>query len=382
MQTSLAILGSTGSIGTNVLDLVARYPERFRVTALAAGRNAALLAEQVRRFRPELVAVADAAVARELAERLGPAQRPEVLVGEAGRLAAATHPAAQSVLVSVVGSLGLCPTLAAIGAGKRILLANKETLVAGGELVMTAAAQAGVEIIPVDSEHSAIFQCLRGEAGRGIRRLLLTASGGPFRGMSRAELAGASVAAALNHPRWRMGRKVTIDSATLMNKALEIIEAHWLFAMPPAQIDVIVHPQSIVHSLVECIDGSVLAQLGVTDMRLPILYALAYPERMTGPLPALDLVQVGSLSFEAPDNETFPSLNYAKQAITIGGTMPAVLNAANEVAVERFLAGEVPLLSIFETVARVMERHQVVPHPDLESILDADAWARSEALHP
>ncbi len=375
----IAILGSTGSIGVSALDIIGRYPEHFRVAALAAGRNMALLAQQVARHSPALVAVADAAAAAELRRRLEPGLHPAIEVGEAGLLAVAAAPGAAAVLVSVVGSMGLQPTLQAIAAGKSVLLANKETLVAGGSLVMPAAAARGVQIIPVDSEHSALFQCLRGEDPQSVRRLILTASGGPFRGKCRAELATVSVAEALNHPRWRMGKKVTIDSATLMNKALEIIEAHWLFAMPPERIDVLVHPQSIVHSLVEFYDGSVLAQLGITDMRLPILYALSYPERMTGPLPALDLAQVGSLTFEAPDSDTFPSLNYAKQAITMGGTMPAVLNAANEVAVERFLAGTVPLLTIFDIVARVLERHAVVAQPDLAAILAADAWARSEA---
>ncbi|MCG0238002.1 MAG: 1-deoxy-D-xylulose-5-phosphate reductoisomerase [Firmicutes bacterium] len=375
----VAILGSTGSIGTQALEVIQRFPDRFRVVALAAGRRVEVLAEQVRRFRPELVAVAGPEEARRLRELLGSGPEPEILTGEEGLAAVATAPGAEAVLTAVVGTVGLQPTLAAIQAGKRILLANKETLVAAGELVMREAARHRVPIIPVDSEHSALFQCLQGHPREGVARLILTASGGPFRGWKRADLERATVEMALRHPRWRMGPKVTVDSATLMNKALEMIEARWLFDIPIDRIGVVVHPQSIVHSLVEFQDGSLLAQLGATDMRLPIQYALSYPERLPGPLPSLDLVALGSLTFEAVDEVTFPSLNYARAAVTMGGTMPAVLNAANEVAVRRFLSGAIPLTGIYRIVEGVMAAHTPVPEPDLEAILAADRWARQVA---
>jgi 1-deoxy-D-xylulose-5-phosphate reductoisomerase len=376
----ISIIGSTGSIGTQALDVAAHLPDRLRVVALAAGSQVEVLAEQVRRFRPRLVSVGSAEAAGRLAALLregaeGPL--PEILYGPAGLEAVATHPDARMVLTSVVGALGLNPTLAAIHAGKDIALANKETLVAAGELVMAAARQRGVRIIPVDSEHSALYQCLVGEHPGRIRRLLLTGSGGPFRG--RKDLSGVTREEALKHPRWVMGAKITIDSATLMNKALEMIEARWLFDVPMERIEVVIHPQSIVHSMVEFVDGSVMAQLGITDMRLPIQYALTYPERVAGFLPPLDLIQWGALTFEAPDTDTFPSLNYARQAVSIGGTMPAVLNAANEVAVSRFLAGEIPFAGIFATVRDVMERHDARPATDLEVILEADRWAREVA---
>lgn len=376
----VAILGSTGSIGTQALDVIGRFPERFRAVALAAGRRVELLAEQVRRFQPELVSVPGPAEARQLRELLGAGgPSPEILIGEEGLLAVATAPGAAAVLTAVVGTLGLRPTLAAIRAGRRILLANKETLVAAGELVMREAARQQVPILPVDSEHNALFQCLEGHPREGVARLVLTGSGGPFRGRSRAELDGVTVAEALRHPRWQMGPKITIDSASLMNKALEMIEAYWLFGMPMDRIRVVIHPQSIVHSLVEFQDGSVLAQLGVTDMRLPIQYALSYPERLPAPAPPLDLVALGSLTFEPPDEATFPSLNYARTAVTMGGTMAAVLNAANEVAVERFLAGQIPFTGIYRIVEGVMAAHEPASQPDLEQILAADGWARRMA---
>lgn len=374
----IAILGSTGSIGTSALEVIARFPERYRVVALAAGRRVAALAEQVRRFRPELVSVPGPAEARALRALLG-AGAPEILHGDEGLQAVATAPGAAAVLTSVVGTLGLKPTVAAIAAGKRILLANKETLVAAGELVMNLARERGVPILPVDSEHNALFQCLQGQPAAGIRRLLLTASGGPFRGCTRAELEQVTPEQALRHPRWVMGPKITVDSATLMNKALEMIEARWLFGVPMDRVEVVIHPESIVHSLVEYVDGSLLAQLAVPDMKLPIQYALAYPERLEATVPRLDLVAAGRLTFEAPDLETFPSLNYARVADTMGGTMPAVMNAANEVAVSRFLAGALSFTGIFRTVEAVMAAHTPVPHPGLEEILAADAWARRTA---
>lgn len=375
---SVAILGSTGSIGTQALDVIRQHPERFRVTALAAGRQVQLLAEQVREFRPLLVSVPTQVEAEMLRVLLAPGERPQIVTGAEGLKTVATEPNAEILLTSVVGALGLQPTLAGIRAGKAIALANKETLVAAGELVMSEAAKHGAPIIPVDSEHSALFQCLVGEDKSKVARLILTASGGPFRG--RKDLAGIRKEEALKHPRWVMGAKVTIDSASLMNKALEMIEARWLFGLPMQQIDVLVHPQSIVHSLVEYVDGNQIAQLGPTDMRLPIQYALGYPERLEGrALPRLNLAQVGTLTFEEPDRTTFPSLDFARWATEVGGTLPAVMNAANEVAVSRFLADELSFGGIFQLVESVMKQHDPTPALELEAILAADRWARQMA---
>lgn len=378
----ISIIGSTGSVGTQALDVVARFPDRFRVVGLAAGSRVDLLAEQVRRFRPAVVSVpgpeAAAGLQRLLLEGPSDLRLPEILHGEEGLEAVATHPAAKMLLTSVVGALGLKPTLAAIRHGKEIALANKETLVAAGELVMAAAARHHVKILPVDSEHSALFQCLVGEDIKRVRKLILTASGGPFRGYK--DLSQVTRAQALKHPRWVMGAKITIDSATLMNKALEMIEAHWLFGLPMEVVDVLIHPQSLVHSAVEFVDGNLMAQLGPTDMRLPIQYALTYPERLEGFLQPLDLTQLGALTFEPPDTVTFPSLNYAREAVTMGGSMPAVMNAANEVAVARFLRDEIPFTAIFAIVHEAMERHHVTRALDLEAILEADGWARRLAL--
>jgi 1-deoxy-D-xylulose 5-phosphate reductoisomerase (EC 1.1.1.267) len=377
---NIAIIGSTGSIGTQALDVINHLPGRFRVVALAAGRQVEVLAEQALRHRPLLLSVADEARAAELRRLLAEREdgyRPEIVWGEDGLERVATHPESELVLTAVVGAIGVRPTLAAIEAGKDIALANKETLVAAGELVMAAVRRCGVRIVPVDSEHSAIFQCLGGSDADRVRRILLTASGGPFRGWK--DLSGVTPEQALRHPRWSMGAKVTIDSATLMNKALEMIEARWLFGVPMSKIEVVVHPQSILHSAVEFCDGSIIAQLGPTDMRLPIQYALCYPERWEGCTAPLDLAALGSLTFERPDEETFPSLRYAREAVAAGGTMPAVMNAANEVAVGRFLKGEIPFTGIFAVVAGVMARHEVVPRPDLDAILAADRWARSAA---
>ncbi|HEY8346303.1 MAG TPA: 1-deoxy-D-xylulose-5-phosphate reductoisomerase [Symbiobacteriaceae bacterium] len=381
MRKGIGILGSTGSIGTQALDVISHFPERFRVVSLAAGRRVDLLARQIRQFQPEVVSVADEEAAvrlkRLLAEEPPAGRTPEILWGPEGLDAVAIHPDVQLLVTAVVGAMGIRPTLAAIRSGKEIALANKETLVAAGELVMGEARRRGTRILPVDSEHSAIFQCLVGEDRRRVRRILLTASGGPFRG--RKDLSGITPEQALKHPNWVMGAKVTVDSATLMNKALEMIEARWLFDLPIDQVEVLIHPQSIVHSAVEFVDGSIVAQLGPTDMRLPIQYALTYPERVEGFLRPLDLTQVGTLTFEPPDTVTFPSLNFAREAATMGGTMPAVMNAANEVAVQRFLAGEIPFPAIFAVVRAVMERHQPGPATDLETILDADRWAREVA---
>jgi len=376
----LAVLGSTGSIGRSVLDVVGQHPARFEIVGLAAGRNAALLARQIEQFRPRYVAVQDDATAALLRQSLPPETGPrEILVGLEGAVALATAPEADLVVSAMVGSVGLRPTLAAIERGAAVALANKETLVVAGPLVMAAAAARGVAVIPVDSEHSAIFQALQGHRPEDVRRLWLTASGGPFRQYPAAELARVTPAAALNHPNWNMGPKITIDSATLMNKGLEVIEARVLFGVPPERIEVHIHPQSIIHSLVEYIDGSVLAQLGIPDMRGPIAYALAYPERIPLDLPPLDLFAVGQLSFERPDLGRFPCLALAYDALKAGGTMPAVLNAANEVAVAAFLEGAIAFLDIPRVISRTMEAHRVQPLTSVDQVLAEDEAARRQA---
>ena len=375
----LAVLGSTGSIGTATLDVVARFPERFQVVALAAGRNLDMLRAQIRATRPRLVAVADETDALQLA---GEFPGLEVGHGEAGRIAVATHPAATTVVGALVGALGLVPTWHAVKLGRELLLANKETLVVAGELVMAEAARSGSAILPVDSEHNALHQALRVGPADAVKRLILTASGGPFRRTPAAELAGVTAAEALAHPTWRMGAKITIDTATMMNKGLEIIEAHWLFGLPEERISVVVHPESRVHSLVEYVDGTLIAQLSVNDMRFPILYALAYPERLPSPFGALDLVALGALHFEAADEVRFPCLRLAREALRSGGTVPAVMNAANEVAVEAFLAGRLAFPGIPAVVEAAMAREASAwcPLVDLDTALCADRrgrdWAR------
>jgi len=374
----LAVLGSTGSIGTATLDVVTRFPERFAVAALAAGRNIAVLAEQVATHRPSLVAVAEDADARALAARFPGV---EVLAGEAGRIAVATHPDADAVVGALVGSVGLVPTWHAVLAGRQILLANKETLVMAGGLVMAAAARHGATIVPVDSEHNALHQALRAGEPRDVARLILTASGGPFRTTPAERLATVTAGDALAHPTWRMGAKITIDSATMMNKGLEVIEAHHLFGMPEERIAVVVHPESRVHSLVEFVDGTLIAQLAVNDMRFPILYAMAYPERLPSPFGALDLVAIGSLHFEAADEVRFPCLALARQALRAGGGAPVALNAANEIAVESFLSGRLPFTGIARVVAEVLEREgrDGASPGSLADVLAADARARARA---
>ena len=374
----LAVLGSTGSIGTATLDVASRFPERFAVVALAAGRNLAVLAEQIRAHRPGLVAVATEDDARRLAADFpGTA----VLAGEAGRIAVATHTEADTVVGAFVGALGLVPTWHAVCSGRDVLLANKETLVMAGELVMAAAARHGGAILPIDSEHNALHQALRAGEHRAVRRLILTASGGPFRTTPAAALAHVTAADALAHPTWRMGAKITVDSATLMNKGLEVIEAHHLFAMPEERIAVVVHPESRVHSLVEFVDGTLIAQLAVNDMRFPILYAMAYPERLPSPFGFLDLVAVGALHFEAADETRFPCLALARAALAAGGSAPAVLNAANEVAVEAFLAGRLSFPGIAAVVADALDREQrgVTAVRTLDDVLAADARGRDWA---
>jgi 1-deoxy-D-xylulose-5-phosphate reductoisomerase len=377
----IAILGSTGSIGEQTLDVAGRFPERYRVVALAAGRNLARLGEQVRRFRPELVVVAEAQGARELAERLGPGA-PRIGSGAEGLLEVATHPA-DLVVSALVGALGLEPTLAAIRAGRDIALANKEVLVMAGALVLREVRAHGVSLLPVDSEHSAIFQALAGQRSEDVSRLVLTASGGPFRTWSEQEIAAASVEQALRHPNWDMGPKITIDSATLMNKGLEVVEARWLFDVPPERVEVLVHPQSIVHSLVEFVDGSVLAQLGLPDMRVPIAVALAHPERLPLDLDRLDLAAIGELRFEVPDRKRFPCLDLAYAALAASEAAPAVLNAANEVSVAAFLAGRIRFPAIAAANAAVLEAHAAQPGRaalrDLADAREADGWARARA---
>jgi len=358
-RRKLTILGSTGSIGRSALDVIGRFPDRFEVVALAAGRQAALLAEQVRAFRPKLVAVADEAAARELAGRLG-AEAPEILVGEAGSCAVASLPEVEYVLAAISGSAGMRPTAAAVDAGKTVGLANKESMVLAGEYLMGKARQTGAPILPVDSEHSAIFQCLLGHHRDDVRRLVLTASGGPFRTWSEEAIAASTPAQALKHPNWSMGAKITVDSATLMNKGLEVIEARWLFDLPPERIGIVVHPESVVHSMVEYVDGSVVAQLGTPDMRGPIAFALSWPgARLPLDLPRLDLPRLGELRFEEPDGVRFPAFRLCYDALRAGGTAPAVASGADEAAVEAFLAGRCSFPQIAGAIEEALSRHQV-----------------------
>lgn len=375
----ISLLGSTGSIGVNVLEVVRQYPERFRIVGLSAGTNVELLAEQVLEFRPEIVSVIDEERAAALAKLLPGEWASRIYHGVAGNELVAAVDGAEITMSSIVGAAGLLPTLAAIRAGKDIGLANKETLVMAGKIVMDEVAARGVRLLPVDSEHSAIFQAL--EAGRknDLHKIILTASGGPFRGRSKNELQKVTPEQALNHPNWSMGRKISIDSATLMNKGLEVIEARWLFDVSTEAIEVVVHPQSIVHSLVEYLDGSVIAQLGIPDMRIPIAYALSYPERMELGLKPLHLSQCGQLDFLEPDYSCFPALRLAFDAISEGGTFPAVLNSANEVAVDAFLEGKIQFLQIAETVAQTMDIVQKGDENSLDDIVEADARARIEA---
>lgn len=379
-KKTLSILGSTGSIGVSTLEVVRQFPERFKVSALAAGRNIALLLDQIKVFQPYLVAVLDQHLAEQLRQGLQEQScEPEVCFGPEGYERVATFPDTQMLVSAMVGAAGLLPTLAAIQAGKDLALANKETLVIAGEIVMPLAARKGIRILPVDSEHSAIFQALQGNHHRALKRILLTASGGPFFTKTAEELAQVTPEAALRHPNWSMGRKITIDSATLMNKGLEVIEAHWLFGVPVEQIAIHVHPESIVHSMVEYIDGSVIAQMGIPDMKIPIAYALAYPERLPVQSPPLDLFQLQRLNFFPPDEEKFPCLRLAYEACRRGSTLPAVLNAANEIAVEAFLNGGISFLEIPHVIEKVMNAHHVAVSLTLESILEADRWARKEA---
>jgi len=376
----VVLLGSTGSIGTSTLKVAEDLPDRIRLLGLAAGNNMDLLLEQTRKHQPEAISIADPAKADELRDLLGTST--EVFSGAEGLVRLATLPAADIVLIAIVGTGGLEPALAAIRAGKDIAVASKEILVMAGEIVMREAREHGVNVLTVDSEHSAIFQCLDGKPCRSVRRLWLTASGGPFRTTPKAEFPAITVERALKHPSWVMGRKITIDSATLFNKGLEMIEARWLFDIEMARVSVVVHPQSVIHSMVEFVDGSILAQLSTPDMCLPIQYALTYPDRAPSDRVQTNLARLGSLTFEEPDLDRFPALELARKAGEAGGTLPAVLNAANEVAVEAFVDRKISFPQIPEIVRRAMERHQVVSHPTLEQLLAADAWARQEVASP
>jgi 1-deoxy-D-xylulose-5-phosphate reductoisomerase len=374
----ISILGSTGSIGVSTLDVVRQHPERFSVAGLAAGSNIALLVEQVREFRPRVVSVRDAASVDTLKAALG-SDCPEILHGTEGACAVAAAEEAELVISAIVGAAGLVPTVTAIRAGKHIGLANKETMVVAGRLVSDLARKHDVQIIPVDSEHSAIYQSIVGHRHDDILRVILTASGGPFLNTPAEEILKVTPAQALKHPKWNMGAKITIDSATLMNKGLEVIEAHWLFDMPADRIGVVVHPQSIIHSMVEYIDGCVMAQLGVPDMRAPIAYAMAWPERCQSGIARLDLTRTGNLTFQEPDTDRFPSLRLAYDALRAAKTFPAVLNAANEVAVAAFLVGRISFTGIPELVDKTLQAHEAWEPVELDEYLQADLWARRTA---
>nr|WP_199302318.1 1-deoxy-D-xylulose-5-phosphate reductoisomerase [Coleofasciculus sp. FACHB-129] len=380
---AITLLGSTGSIGTQTLDIVAQNPEKFKIVGLAAGRNVPMLAAQIRQFQPEIAAICQEDKLSELKEAIADLDpQPILLGGETGVVEVARYGNAETVVTGIVGCAGLLPTIAAIEAGKDIALANKETLIAGGPVVLPLVEKHGVKLLPADSEHSAIFQCLQGVPKGGLRRILLTASGGSFRDLPVEKLGSVTVADALKHPNWSMGRKITIDSATLMNKGLEVIEAHFLFGMDYDGIDIVIHPQSIIHSLIELQDTSVLAQLGWPDMRLPLLYALSWPERIYTDWEQLDLVKAGNLTFKEPDHDKYPCMQLAYAAGRAGGSMPAVLNAANEQAVALFLEEKIQFLDIPRCIESVCDRFtsQNRSTPTLDDIIAADKWARQEAL--
>src|SRR5947207_7084868 len=379
----IAILGSTGSIGCNTLRVIESLgPERFRIVALGAGHNVATLADQITQHQPELVSVDSEESAQQLKTELTTrnAWLPRIVIGEDGLVKVATHDRADCVVSGTVGAVGFVPTLRALEAGKRVALANKETLVMAGELMTRAAAKSGAELLPVDSEHNALHQCLRGEQRSEVRRIILTASGGPFRTHDKAAIESATVSDALRHPTWNMGAKITIDSATLMNKGLEVIEAHWLFGFSADQIGIVVHPESVVHSMIELVDGAVMSQMGVTDMRHAIQYALTYPERHACELPPLDLTALSALHFEPPDLDRFPCIALAYRALRQGGTLPAAMNAANEEAVQAFIDERISLTDIPLIIEAVMDGHDVQPASDLAAILAADEQARLSAV--
>jgi 1-deoxy-D-xylulose-5-phosphate reductoisomerase len=378
-RKNIALLGSTGSIGRNALEVMAQFPDRFRVTSLTANRNVGLLQEQIKRFRPQSVVIQDECNAVDLRKAIDGST--EVLVGEEGLRDVVTRSTIDLVLTALVGFAGLKPTFWAIEAGKDIALANKETLVVGGKLIMGRAREKGIRLLPVDSEHSAILQCLQGENLNAVERLILTASGGPFLHLQGSSLTHVTRAQALNHPTWSMGKKITIDSATLMNKGLEVIEAHWLFGLPPDKIDVVIHPESIIHSMVEFADGSIKAQLGIPDMRIPIQYALTYPERPSAPYPRVNFATLRQMTFLEPDVEKFRCLPLAYRALTMGGTAPAVLNAANEVAVELFLADRIRFSSIPDIIEQALDTHSPRHDASLDDLVRIDHETRESVLH-
>jgi 1-deoxy-D-xylulose-5-phosphate reductoisomerase len=380
--SGIAILGSTGSIGCNTLRVIESLGgDHFRVVALGAGHNVAALANQIAQHLPELVSVETEEAAHDLRALLFERNidLPRIIVGEAGLIEVATHDQADCVVSATVGAVGFVPTLRALEAGKRVALANKETLVMAGELMTSAAQKSGAELLPIDSEHNALHQCLRGEKHSEVRRIILTASGGPFRTKTKTQMQESTVSEALLHPTWNMGAKITIDSATLMNKGLEVIEAHWLFGFEADQIDIVVHPESVVHSMIELVDGSVLAQMGVTDMRHAIQYALTYPERRGCELPPLDLTSLSALHFEPPDTNRFPCIALAYRALRTGGTLPAAMNAANEEAVQAFIEERICLTDIPVVIESVMDNHKIRPATDLNAVLEADESARLAA---
>ena len=380
---AITLLGSTGSIGTQTLDIIANHPDQFRLVGIAARRNVDLLAQQIEQFQPEIVAISDMSKVAELKHAIAHVDpQPQILAGEEGVAEVAAYGDAEAVVTGIVGCAGLLPTIAAIKAGKDIALANKETLIAGAPVVLPLVEQHRVKLLPADSEHSAIFQCLQGVPEGGLRRIILTASGGAFRDWPVEKLPDVTVADALKHPNWSMGQKITVDSATLMNKGLEVIEAHYLFGVDYDHIDIVIHPQSIIHSLIEVQDTSVLAQLGWPDMRLPLLYALSWPERIATNWEPLDLVKAGDLTFREPDHKKYPCMNLAYAAGRAGGSMPAVLNAANEQAVALFLEEKIRFLDIPNIIEQVCDRHQRdnCSSPSLDDILAADQWARREIL--
>lgn len=381
---AITLLGSTGSIGTQTLDIIEHHPDKFRLVGIAAGRNVTLLAEQVRQFKPEIVAIHDASKLVELRDAIADVDpQPQILAGNDGVVEVARYGDAEAVVTGIVGCAGLLPTIAAIEAGKDIALANKETLIAGGPVVLPLIEKHGVKLLPADSEHSAIFQCMQGLPEGGLRRIILTASGGAFRDWPVEKLKDVTVADAVKHPNWSMGRKITVDSATMMNKGLEVIEAHYLFGLDYDQIDTLIHPQSIIHSLIETQDTSMLAQLGWPDMRLPLLYAISWPERIFTDWKPLDLAQLATLTFKEPDHAKYPCINLAYEAGRAGGSMTAVLNAANEQAVALFLDEKIHYLDIPKVIEKVCDRNRdhLTATPSLQDILDADQWARQEVIN-
>lgn len=377
----IALLGSTGSIGTQTLDVISRLPDRLKIVSMAAHSNVELFAEQINVFKPKIVSIGTKKLADKLHNLTSHIKNLEILHGDEGINQAASVADADITVVAVAGTVGLAPAIAAVEAGKNIALASKEVLVSAGQLFNDLIKKHNVKLLPVDSEHSAIFQSLQGAKEGTIKKLLLTASGGALAKHPISELHSVTVEQALAHPNWSMGRKITIDSATLMNKALEVIEAHWLFGVDVHNIEVVIHPQSIIHSMVEYVDGSIIAQLGVPDMRLPIQYALLYPERIDTNLPSLNIIKQNSLTFSLPDTERYPALELAYKAIDMGGTTPAVLNAANEKAVEIFLDNKIAFTDIEKIVKRVMNSHTPIVNPDLDSIMQSDQWARNEVMH-